>query len=119
VTWPGNTFITYETKLTDTHNSMNTETGMFTAPFSGAYGFVFYSDFICEGLYSELFVEHNGGRTTIFFCQDFFSTISKSSSIYFALSLKQADTVAIFSGTAFAGSFPHQAKFTGFLLQKE
>ncbi len=117
--WPYNTLISYETKLTDTHNAMNTETGFFTAPFSGTYGFVFYAEFGCDVSQSRiLYVDHNGARSKIYHYHGSNSVDYPGSSIYFALSLKQGDTVGIFSGTADVGLYYHPAKFTGFLLQK-
>jgi hypothetical protein len=115
--WPYNTFITYETKLTDTHNAMNTETGLFTAPFSGTFGFVFYGEFYCDGASRNLYVDHNGARSKIYYCYNDSNDYS-SSSIYFAISLKQGDTVGIFVETAYVYLGHHPAKFTGFLLQK-
>jgi hypothetical protein len=119
--WPYNTFITYETKLTDTHNAMNTETGLFTAPFSGTYGFVFYAEFYCDiAAYRYLYIDHNGENSHIHYCHDQGNSAGgvSGSSIYFAISLKQGDTVGIFSGYAYVSINEHPAKFTGFLLQK-
>ncbi len=119
ISWPYNTLITYQTKFTDTHNAMNTETGIFTAPFSGTYGFVFYGEFKCDGPYRYLYIYHNGARSKkIYHCYGSNSAAYSGSSVYFALSLKQGDTVGIFSGTAFVFLGYHPAKFTGFLLQK-
>jgi hypothetical protein len=118
--WPLDTLITYETKLSDTHNAMNTETGIFTAPFSGMYGFVFYGRIFCnyEGI-RDLYVDHSGARSIIFRCDTHFSDDHPCRSVYFALSLKQGDTVAIFAGNTIITSDIVPAKFTGFLLQKE
>jgi hypothetical protein len=117
--WPENTFITYKTKLTDTHNAMNTETGLFTAPFSGTFGFVFYAELYCDGGYRDLYIHHNGARSkSIYRCVGSSSSDFSGSSIYFALSLKQGDEVGIFSGDAYVKLAYHPAKFTGFLLQK-
>ncbi len=108
--------ITYQTKLTDTHNAMNTGNGIFTAPFLGAYGFVFYADFFCSNSKQFLFVDHNnGGRNAIFRCYN--GSNYSSRSIYFAMSLKQGDTVGIFTDVQIWLGF-HRARFTGFLLQK-
>jgi hypothetical protein len=96
---------------------MNTGNGIFTAPFSGTYGFVFYGEFFCDGGYHNLYIDHNGARSVIYRCYS--SSVDDSgSSIYFALSLKQGDKVGIFSGTTRVGLGWHPAKFTGFLLQK-
>ncbi len=115
--WPQNTLITYATKLTDTHNAMNTETGLFTAPFSGTYGFVFYAEFYCYN--NELEVNHNGEKSKISYCYTSTSTYDlTSSSIYFALTLKQGDEVGIFSSSSKVFLNNHPAKFTGFLFQK-
>ena len=121
--WPLNTLITYETKNTDTHNAMNTETGLFTAPFLGTYGFVFYGEFYCDGESRNLYIDHNGARSKIYHCYESISVTGNSvgdsgSNIYFAISLKQGDEVGIFVETANVrlGSYP--AKFTGFLLKK-
>jgi hypothetical protein len=112
-------FITYETQLTDTHNAIDINTGIFTAPFSGAYGFVFYARFYCDlfavAIPRDLYVDHNGARSIIFRCA---SPNILSSSIYFALRLKQGDTVRIFSEYSEVSDL-HPAKFTGFLLQKD
>ncbi len=116
--WPQNTLITYNTKLIDTHNAMNTETGLFTAPFSGTYGFVFYGEFYCDSTNRYLYIDHNGARSTIYHCITGASVDKSGSSIYFALSLKQGDTVGIFSGDAYVYLVYYPAKFTGFLLQK-
>jgi hypothetical protein len=117
--WPLNTLITYETKNTDTHNSINAETGLFSAPFSGSYGFLFYARFLCASEGSYLNVDHNGARSKIYYCQtDSESLYSSSSSVYFTLSLNQGDAVGIFTGTAYVKLDLHPAKFTGFLLQK-
>jgi hypothetical protein len=94
---------------------MNTETGLFTAPFSGTYGFVFYSYLFCGKTSGQLNVDHNGARSAIYRCN---SITDKSSSVYFALSLKQGDTVGIFAEYATPHLFSYPAKFTGFLLQK-
>jgi hypothetical protein len=117
--WPENTLISYKTKLTDTHNAMNTGTGKFTAPFSGTYGFVFYADFWRHTINRFLKVDHNGAISNIFEGSIHDSTHDYiSSSIYFALNLKQGDTVGIFSGNTDVSMYVHPAKFTGFLLQK-
>jgi hypothetical protein len=113
--WPYNTLITYETKLTDTHNAMSTGTGKFTAPFSGTYGFVFYAYFYCDSTNRYLYIDHNGARSKIYYC---YSDDYSGSSIYFAISLKQGDEVGIFSGNTDVHMYVHPAKFTGFLLQK-
>jgi len=120
VHWPENTLITYKTKLTDTHNAMNTETGLFTAPFSGTFGFVFYGQFYCEKEYSYLDVDHNGARSKIYNCYGagYINGSDSGSSIYFAISLKQGDKVGIFVETVNVYLGNHPAKFTGFLLQK-
>jgi hypothetical protein len=97
---------------------MNTETGLFTAPFSGTFGFVFYGEFYCDHVGRFLYFDLNGARITIYRCYGGDSNDDSGSSIYFALSLKQGDRVGIFSGTAFVGLGYHPAKFTGFLLQK-
>ncbi len=116
--WPHYTLITYNTKLTDTHNAMNTETGFFTAPFLGTFGFVFYGGFYCDGATRYLYIDHNGARSTIYKCHGNTAIDESGSSIYFAISLKQGDEVGIFVETANVrlGSYP--AKFTGFLLKK-
>ncbi len=116
--WPGNTLFTFETKFTDTHNAMNTETGLFTAPFSGTFGFVFYGEFQCVGSHHDLYVDHNGARSKIYHCFGGDSIDDSGSSIYYALSLKQGDKVGIFVETAYVIIGYHPAKFTGFLLQK-
>jgi hypothetical protein len=111
--------ITYDTKLTDTHNAMNTETGFFTAPFSGTYGFVFYGEFQCSSGPRALYFDHNGARSSIYMCDNNENIfIYQSSSIYFGLSLKQGDMVGIFAGDSQIKLGYHPAKFTGFLLQK-
>jgi hypothetical protein len=97
---------------------MNTETGLFTAPFSGTYGFVFYAEFYCAGRDRYLYIDHNGARSNIYFCHGDDSVDDSGSSIYFAISLKQGDTVGIFAGDAVVRLGYHPAKFTGFLLQK-
>ncbi len=116
--WPFDTLITYATKLTDTHNAMNTETGLFTAPFSGTYGFVFFAEFECDGAHRDLYIDHNGARSSIYHCYGSNSSGYSGSSIYFAISLKQGDEVGIFVETAYVFLGYHPAKFTGFLLQK-
>jgi hypothetical protein len=114
--------ITYETKLTDTHNAMNTGNGIFTAPFSGTFGFLFYAQFWCDAKDRYLYVDHNGARSKIFLCDtdyiDSSISYSSSSNVYFALNLKQDDKVGIFTGSVSLWSKPFPAKFTGFLLQK-
>jgi hypothetical protein len=97
---------------------MNTETGLFTAPFSGTFGFVFYGEFFCDSYSRFLYFDHNGARSTIYRCYVGNNADDSGSSIYFALSLKQGDKVGILTGTAFVRLFYHPAKFTGFLLQK-
>ncbi len=116
--WMQETFINYETKLIDTHNTMNTETGIFTAPFSGIYGFVFYARLYCDSTDRYLYVDHNVARSNIHSCHGGSTFIHISTSIYFSLSLNQGDTVGIFTGNALVRIDPHPAKFTGFLLQK-
>ncbi len=97
---------------------MNTETGLFTAPFSGTFGFVFYAEFYCDSSPSRnLYIDHNGARSKIYHCYGGSSGYS-GSSIYFALSLKQGDEVGIFVEIAYVDLEDHPAKFTGFLLQK-
>jgi hypothetical protein len=102
---------------------MNTETGLFTAPFSGTFGFVFYGEFHCDGASHNLYIDHNGARSKIYHCYESISVTGNSvgdsgSNIYFAISLKQGDEVGIFSGDAYVKLGYHPAKFTGFLLQK-
>ena len=119
--WPENTLITYHYKLTDTHNAMNISSGYFTAPFSGNYGFVFYATFKCgrEDV-RELFVKKGNEKIELFFCQtDDNTDISKSSSVYFALSLKKGEGIVLNAGTTYSRLDLHPAKFTGFLLQKD
>jgi hypothetical protein len=116
--WEFNSLISYRSKLTDTHNAMNTGTGTFTAPFSGKYGFVFYSTFYCDNTYRELYLYLNGGKGKIFHCFTSTTYDYRSTSVYFALTLKTGDTVGIYTGTAQVALWPHAAKFTGFLLQK-
>jgi hypothetical protein len=118
--WPQNTLFTYEAKLIDTHNVMNIETGFFTAPFSGTYGFVFYAAFTVDSEPRKSYVDHNGARSKIYYSDIYcyHCTTSISSSVYLSLSLKQGDTVGIFSGGAYVYLHEHPAKFTGFLLQK-
>ncbi len=119
--WEENTLITYHYKLTDTHNAMDIKSGYFTAPFSGNYGFVFYATFKCGSEdVRELFVEKNGTKIKLFFCQtDDDTDISKSSSVYFALSLKKGEGIVLNAGTTYSRLDLHPAKFTGFLLQKD
>ncbi len=66
-TQPGDV-ITYESKLIDTHNAMNIETGTFTAPFSGSYGFVLYARFQCfnDGN-SQLFYDVVGSNIFLYY----------------------------------------------------
>jgi hypothetical protein len=116
--FPSNTLITYDTKLTDTHNAMNTGNGIFTAPFSGTFGFVFYADLFCDIAPRSLYIDHNGAGSGIYQCHGGDNLDFSGSSIYFALSLKQGDKVGIFAGTANVYLEYHPAKFTGFLLQK-
>jgi hypothetical protein len=110
--------ITYETELTDTHNAMNKETGIFTAPFAGTFGFVFYAKFLTDYDQHQLYVDHNQARIAIFGYHIDSSSEYGSTSAYFALSLKKDDTVGIYTGTAKIGFYSYPAKFTGFLLQK-
>jgi hypothetical protein len=117
--WTQYLLLTYENKIADTHNAMNTETGLFTAPFSGIYGFLFYAYFDCDSELRNLSVEINGARLSIFGCQtDSVSHDYVSRSIYFAYTLMQGGTVGIYTDTAKLMLYPHPAKFTGFLLQK-
>jgi hypothetical protein len=118
VDWPQYTVITYKNKLTDTHSAMNTETGFFTAPFSGTYGFVFNARLYCDAWDRSLYVDHNDAITTIHNCHSSDSFIHISISIYFALNLKKNDRVGLFSANTLVRLDPHPAKFTGFLLQK-
>jgi hypothetical protein len=101
---------------------MNTGNGIFTAPFSGTFGFLFYAQFWCDVIGRYLYVDHNGARSKIFLCDtdyiDSSISYSSSSNVYFALNLKQDDKVGIFTGSVSLLSKYFPAKFTGFLLQK-
>ena len=70
--------------------------GIFTAPFDGVYGFMFYSMFCTKN--GNLFAVHNDVNIPVFY-QWAPSGLNQASTVYFALNLKQNDKVKIYSGT--------------------
>jgi hypothetical protein len=116
--WPEDSFITYEGKYADTHNAMDTGSGIFTAPFSGVYGFLFHGSFMCHAEDGHLFAYHNDQRIHVFSqygpqAYDF----RQPATVYFALSLNQNDQVRMHSGSSTLALIYHPPKFMGFLLQ--
>ena len=112
--WPENTDVTYETKLADTHNALDMASGIFTAPFDGVYGFMFYSWFCTDN--GNLYAGHNDVWVHVFNRYNSAPTdTNQASTVYFALNLKQNDKLKINSSTSkMYHGFP--ATFTGFLL---
>ncbi len=118
--WPEETVVTYEKKVVDTHNAMNIESGIFTAPLIGVYGFFFYSEIDC-GNNRYLYVYHNDLKINIQACwtdsKD--DSVLTSNSVYFASEMKVGDTLKIFSGSALISLGLLPSKFMGFLLEKK
>ena len=114
--WPKNTPLTYSKELVDTHNSMDPLSGTFVAPFSGTFGFMFYTHLQVAREDRYLFAVHNGNYITISYSWHSYED-ANSHNIYFALKMNQGDTLQINSGRAsiHIGNFP--SKFMGFLLQ--
>ena len=102
-----NTNVTYDTKLSDTHNAININIGIFTAPINGSYAFFFYSE-----LYSSttMYAYRNNDKVQIFYRP---GSSLKGENIYFLLELSAGDKVRINSGSFQLLTY---AKFTGFLL---
>jgi hypothetical protein len=122
--WEANTMITYNTYyLTDTHNAMNAEKGIFTAPFRGHYGFEFYAELKCSPTQMDLFadVKYTDVDHRIQY-KIFTNTCSEkeysSTSVYFALRLDQGDEIGIFTKFENVYLENHILTFTGFLLEK-
>ncbi len=116
--------ITYNTYyLTDTHNAMNAEKGIFTAPFRGHYGFEFYAELKCSPTQMDLFadVKYTDVDHRIQY-KIFTNTCSEkeysSTSVYFALRLDQGDEIGIFTKFENVYLENHILTFTGFLLEK-
>ncbi len=120
VHWPSNTVVTYETKLLDTHKAMEIESGVFTAPLRGVYGFFFDSHFNCDITALSLYLYHNDLKIEIHVCKTSFSNnaVITSNNVYFARKMEVGDTLKIISGNSDFnfGYFP--VKFMGFLLKK-
>ena len=110
--WPEYTDVTYETKLADTHNALDMASGIFTAPFDGVYGFMFYSVFCTDN--GHLHVVHNDVYIDVFYRYTQADT-TQASTVYFALNLKQNDKVKIYSSTS-SMHYGLHATFMGFLL---
>ena len=110
--------MTYENKLSDTHNAMDQNSGMFRAPFAGTYGFIFYFQAHRFGRIQNLYALHNGNRVLIHYvdmAQN--AEMDSSNTIYFARYLNPGETIQIESGSANIHMFD-PAKFMGFLLNK-
>jgi hypothetical protein len=117
--YPQENVIGYGKKLVDTFNVLDAGSGTFSAPFSGSYGFFFYSEFSCSGGSNYLYYFYNDQKVKVYECQIPDDTVNVSETIYFALSLRQGETVRMFSGSANLYLYSSPASFMGFLLQKE
>ena len=111
--WPADSVITYKKKLVDTHNSFDINSGTFTAPFDGKFGFLFFALFTQDTGCMPVF--HNTVAIDIFCRADL--DFNQASSAYFALDLKKNDKVKMGSGDAEINLLWLPAKFMGFLLQ--
>ena len=122
--WPLHQVVSYTTETVDTHNSMDTGTGAFTAPFSGTFEFIFYATFVCTYDPQSLYLLKNSDTwIEIHYCELLLTDsgsdyVFESNSVHFSLDLQQGESVRIESGTAQIHLKHFPAKFTGFLLKK-
>ncbi len=119
--WPKDSVITYDYENVDTHNAMNMETGTFTAPIAGVYGFTFTAHYVCglndQGLHLK-FNEQYGGR--IHFCRFHADegSIEDSNTVHFSSSMSKGDRLQIESGSTNIWMGKISACFSGSLLKK-
>ena len=113
--------MTYASELVDTHNAMDFNTGTFTAPFAGFYGFIFNFESTRYGnVGHSLYALHNGGNKSPIYYNNHGdnSFMYTSDTRYFAKFLNPGDTVQIDSGSARLRLGSNTTKFMGFLLSK-
>jgi hypothetical protein len=116
--YPSESDITYVKELVDTHNSIDINTGIFTAPFPGTYGFFVFANFLCTPTGHSLYVVHNQAKIRISTCYGQEVYFEYSSSISFSLNLMQGDTVKLFSANSNIIVAFTPIKFIGYLLMK-
>ena len=100
--------MTYDTKLSDTHNAIDIDTGIFTAPINGSYAFFFYSSLYSSGY---MYAYRNNDKVEIFYRSS--SSARDDENIYFQFNLSAGDQVRINSSDFY---LYHKTTFTGFLL---
>ena len=114
--WPVESIVTYSKKLTDSHNAMDTKTGFFTAPFDGAYTFLFASRFSCE-YDGYMYARRNQSLYHIFTCKkpnD--ARVLPFLTIHFTMQLFAGDQVGIETSKYIKLHRMPEMKFSGFLL---
>ena len=113
--WPQEQVVTYNVKLADSHNSMNIESGIFTAPFDGTYIFLFYAKVFCDSDSHYLFTIKNQeiGQISIHQCHNVGSDLMSGTTVVFTMQLKAGDQVGIYSRSSVLRDY---VKFSGFLL---
>jgi hypothetical protein len=119
--WPDNSRITFEYKFLDTHN---THDGFyFTAPMSGAYGFVFTADIRLYHEHSSpawIYMRVNDAVVkNYYFDMDESKSSDHPSSLFFLIKLNQGDRVdLVTSDSPTFDIIRNGASLFGFLLQK-
>ncbi len=106
---------------------MNMETGTFTAPITGVYGFTFTAHFVCESEDRFLHVKFNGQYGGIIhFCRldtdDYFpfykAHLNGGNTVHFSRNMYKGDRLEIDSGSAHVWMGKISACFSGSLLKK-
>ena len=110
--WPFDQIVTYAWKLSDSHNAISVETGMFSAPIAGTYIFFFFAHIECAKQDRFLFAMKNQDKFQIFRCYSD-EYVGASRTIVFTLQLNAGDQVGINSGSSLIYDYQ---KFYGFLL---
>ena len=117
--WPANTGITYGREFLDTHNALDLDSGYFTAPFNGIYGFFFSAVIYKWDMqnHNNVHVHINDINVASYNFQ--YDRAAATETIFFAHYLNAGDRLNMFQAEG-EGIWinTNPATFMGFLMQK-